>query len=613
AGIVMTKGTWIAIAVAGAFIAAMIGRHDTEPLKKDVGRTTGGIREDVPLAAPARVEGRRRAEPVPSEARRSSESPTTPAIALDLDGRPMAAVKLLLKRDGEAVVEVTTDVEGRFEMRTDRTIEAADETLAALAYRDLDGLREVRLAQTVRVAGEVVDVDGRPVDRGYVADRSSAARAGLALDPRSPYVGLYRSLAGEFWPDNRFDLGHVATWPGKTLRVHSVLGTLDVPVPPADTTELRVVFPSSLESDSITVRVIDERGRPATDGAVSIGHVARPTDDSGTATFELGRDNDARTIVATRHGFVPISVPRPSGGDVDVEIAVTERGGSVTGLVVDAEGAPVTGAEVVVWDGGVPFGRYAVAELVDDLDVGMSLPFETDAEGRFEISGLADGPYTLRALALDPLRIGTARDVVPGDDVVIRLPDASGAIPIEGRVVDVSGRPVQGARVQAGATKRRWREGEWLNSLADPYNGYFLAHSNSFISITDADGRFRLPDLAQEGLLLFAEKDSARASVEATARDLTIVLDRECSITVNLEPSSRQHRLAAVDASGRFLRYRRKDRSLVLSPGVVPFGSGSLDLTVPQSTVALVLLERGREVARVAIEPDPAVRIQVRL
>lgn len=84
--------------------------------------------------------------------------------------------------------------------------------------------------------------------------------------------------------------------------------------------------------------------------------------------------------------------------------------GSISGRVLDAAGAPVAGASVVVSDSPQPHSDIAAV---------------TGADGRFRLGGLAPGAYQIAAHSTTHSR-GTARVVVTDGqqaDAEIRLDD----------------------------------------------------------------------------------------------------------------------------------------------------------------------------------------------
>ncbi|HEX9984867.1 MAG TPA: carboxypeptidase-like regulatory domain-containing protein [Thermoanaerobaculia bacterium] len=151
----------------------------------------------------------------------------------------------------------------------------------------------------------------------------------------------------------------------------------------------------SLTQAGPTMRAMRDQGRMAT------------TDENGDYAID-GVAVGAHRVEFSKSGYVAIvkSVETTAGKDgrLDVEL---ERGREIAGRVVDASGAPVSGAMVFVESRG-----YASrGNLVN-----------TDGEGAFRLEGLAEGRYTLRAEKTGYVQ-GRVEDVeaVGGRSVTITL------------------------------------------------------------------------------------------------------------------------------------------------------------------------------------------------
>ena len=127
------------------------------------------------------------------------------------------------------------------------------------------------------------------------------------------------------------------------------------------------------------------------------------SDENGRAILR-GVEPGTYDLVAIAQGF-------GSRRHVDYEVGrgtaainvVLERGRDLSGRVVDELLAPVSGADVVVFDleraprareGGRPEDEKQMAELVDAAGRG-SAAATSDRDGRFSLSGLAPGTYRL--------------------------------------------------------------------------------------------------------------------------------------------------------------------------------------------------------------------------
>jgi RNA polymerase sigma factor (sigma-70 family) len=197
----------------------------------------------------------------------------------------------------------------------------------------------------------------------------------------------------------------------------------------------------------------------------------------------------------------PATSPEPSAKAADAAKAGTSDGLiEVRGIVVDPVGKPVAGAKVLASRResmpeatSGPDGRFRL--LVPPLD-----PLLRDSEL---------GPYP-RLSALAPgFGLGWAKDAFrpgPSGEVTIRLVEEGP--PVEGRILDLEGRPVAGARVQVRGVFvvdrvgfAEWRaraKSQGASSLSEAQSGTLLGFSASIEAETGPDGRFRLLGLGRE-------------------------------------------------------------------------------------------------------------------
>jgi len=206
--------------------------------------------------------------------------------------------------------------------------------------------------------------------------------------------------------------------------------------------------------------------------------------------------------------------------DVRTPRDLTEEKDTVTyaGRVVGPNGQPVTGAKVFYY-------------FITREDEPNPVRATTDAEGRFSFTlTRKDVPLSADAIHADPLRTGPI--VVKADgftfawaaarkdrsDLALHL--STDAAPLEGRIVDLEGKPISGLRISAlsvaapesgdlSAFVKALESKESLyvalfkhlpNHLCNPLIGRSLA---GFLPATktDADGRFRLSGFAEERLV----------------------------------------------------------------------------------------------------------------
>jgi beta-lactamase regulating signal transducer with metallopeptidase domain/protocatechuate 3,4-dioxygenase beta subunit len=292
---------------------------------------------------------------------------------------------------------------------------------------------------------------------------------------------------------------------------------------------------------SVRVRIVDEAGAPVT-GAVVWGRFPEGSD--------FGDHNLYGESVARVAGLVPgkprtlliqhrdrkigavLTIP-PDGPKNDAEVTATLRpNATLTGRLVDGMRKPVSGGVRVVL-------------ILAETSFFRHLPVETatlDADGRFRCEGVpAGGPYEVTAanrlvngygLKMEPeafkgFALARGLKVEPGQAVDLGTVDvnstkrvdvqepsaAKGArsdVPINGRVVDLEGRPVAGVAVKVGGVQGS-KSGDltaWIGGVRNgepPWIAY--RHLDDDVKVpenvrreatTDKDGRFRFEGLGGE-------------------------------------------------------------------------------------------------------------------
>lgn len=345
----------------------------------------------------------------------------------------------------------------------------------------VDGPTPVALRIALRrgsaVTGRVVTPDGEPA-RDATVDYEAASELTLGRPELHAVVtdasGRFRFAAlpaGSF----RFRARHAAFAPGSSAIVRLDGKTerdgIDIRLAPGATLHVRVETPAGAAVTGAAVRASSARASllpvPArqaiTDGRGELTLAALPRDQ-----LQLIAVHDAG---ASDTQIVDLRTP-PFERRLTLVLVHTA---SIAGVVVDAAGQPVEGAQVTARakgaielpiDGAAARLRGTVTEL-------------TDAGGRFTLTGLAQGRYELRASrrsarwALDLLRPAT--EAATGDTGV-RLQLASDGT-VTGRVAFASGEP-PGPFVVAlgGAPPTSVLSGSGEFTLSDvPPGGYRLA------------------------------------------------------------------------------------------------------------------------------------------
>ncbi len=349
----------------------------------------------------------------------------------------------------------------------------------------------------VQIAGSAL----WPAREGKTGDRGIAKLAGL-------YSGSYALRATSTTHASATELA-LALGPGedKELTLTLLAG--------------RMVTVLAADSDSEDAAGISGARVVLTEGGLSPFPLEALTDRSGHAT--LGPIAAGGAFVSARaDGYVPVNKPVPEPLTDQVKIVLV-KAGVLSGRVTDARGFPIAGAtlEVVGTDalGGpiaddpkkrrfrdaqfdavlpgpsalVPAGELGVLPgpvppipKVGERVLGFSppgalpsldAPWVTKADGTFELSPVTPG--RVRVLVRHPEFVEALSDAVslsPGgrkDDITIVLRRGG---ELEGRVVDASGRPVAGARLEVVATR-----GSFARTTRAATDGTF-----AFSSVPDA-------------------------------------------------------------------------------------------------------------------------------
>lgn len=221
-------------------------------------------------------------------------------------------------------------------------------------------------------------------------------------------------------------------------------------------------------------RVIGPDLRPVV-GAALVYHPTDPGPNDAPAETHTDRDGAFRLPVTVRvlydlrivaAGLAPKTLRRLAPAAKGLEVKL-ERGGSITGVVQDASGAPIGGARVRQTERAA---RDLVLPWEPDTQGAVAL---TDASGRYRLDALAPGLHTVSATARG-YRFAESRPTAAGGraDLVL-LPGGS----ILGTIWDGSGAPVADAEVRAEAEETRGRS--WASPVVS----------------TDASGRFAIDGL----------------------------------------------------------------------------------------------------------------------
>ena len=429
------------------------------------------------------------------------------------DGRPVAGALAWSSRDYGRTVRAGADGAVRFP-----TLAGQEDAVSAAApgffEQDADKVKEgkiptLALEPRLAASGVVVDEAGRPVPGAAL---QASPLPGPRMQSMSRSMTLFRS--GGFarsGPAGRFRLANLASGSGYELRVSRAgfaPARLEIPArePGQPAAELRIVL---REGRRVFGLVVDAGRRPVAGARVSLQ--ATPSNDPmarlraarnpepppGGATDAAGRF-EVRNLPAGSYdlqvrarGFARLTVPGlavPEGtGGTDLGTVMLAPGLSLRGLVNDAQGRPVEGAEVRAR----PAARDEM--MIFDRDPGPA-DAVTAADGSFTLEDRSPG----ESLDLSATRAGYGPGLAPGVAVPSEEPvrivlDATARV--SGRTVDPQGKPVPGASIFLSEAAPMNAAGR---SMLGPSGRFHRA-------VSDEQGGFSIEDVSPGPVRLHAQ------------------------------------------------------------------------------------------------------------
>jgi protocatechuate 3,4-dioxygenase beta subunit len=273
-----------------------------------------------------------------------------------------------------------------------------------------------------------------------------------------------------------------------------------------------------VRGSTLTGMVQDPEGAPVVGAAVSLEFVSpggwmdqllplfrlgepQLTDKEGRFTIAAPPPAQAANVVARAQGYLDgksDELKLQPGEDLKALVVTLRQGAVLEGKVTDAAGKPLPGALIRSIEadesGGVSSWRLASSE-----------PTSTLEDGAFRIENVRTGKLVVQAS--HPAYLSASKNAIEtseGSAVQLTFALTSGAV-LEGKVLDTSGSPVQGARVRFG-------------SLDPPPAGIDANYRDPEDPVTESDGTFRLEGLIPGRYRLTAEAEGAApsAAVEAS-------------------------------------------------------------------------------------------------
>jgi protocatechuate 3,4-dioxygenase beta subunit/5-hydroxyisourate hydrolase-like protein (transthyretin family) len=471
--------------------------------------------------------------------------------------------------------------------------------------------RILRIALAAALLGAFPAAAGAGTVSGRVLDSSGKAIAGAKVEwlaYRTDDEILLDQTAG----NDSVALGRAATDAEGRFRV-----TLDKPgvsvalrITPEGLPSARFAgpFDSSEENDlsdiqvpgveKVSGQVVEETGKPVPGAKVLVASTGPIFD--GDARFvaetRTGADGSfaaldapegARVFIVRAPGFVPVN--RVQLDSKTVEKISLQRGGTIAGTIVDAEGKPAAGLVVTAED---------VAAL-------------SDAQGKFRLAGVPAGSHRVQALGKEDF--AARKDGVrvrKGEETTAALALKRG-LAISGTVIEeATRRPVPGARISAY-----------------PSTGFgnFGRRRAERVVRADSRGRFRLPGLAPSRYAVEAVRDgyltASIAGVNAGAAAASnLALRKAATISGRVTDEKGQPIAGARVRIAREMGLRRMLRGAMSNPaslmggqGVVTASDGAFRLRglEPEKNISLEATKTGYATARkpgLSIKAGDAVR-----
>lgn len=220
---------------------------------------------------------------------------------------------------------------------------------------------------------------------------------------------------------------------------------------PGRQSAITIVFSSGVDVDG---RVVDSDGRGVGGATIWLSDYGNSSEGEevasadGQGRFHLRDVGEARHVAARAPGFAPSlahDVKGAKGASDHIEIVLAEGGGALAGTVRDPRGQPVTGAEILVGEGGSSISNTDG----EWLTTAPPKHVWSDAAGAFAVSGAAAGKLPIMARAAGFATWIGACEVAAGRTARITIDLVPGSV-VRGIVSDSEGRGAPGVFVGIG-------------------------------------------------------------------------------------------------------------------------------------------------------------------
>jgi hypothetical protein len=615
------------------------------------GGTSAG-RSGSGAASPVRAE-RTAVAPASRDEAPEVRSFTARGRVCNCDGAALANV--LVAVEGSRSVTARSDALGNFELQLtagSASLAAAEDRFVTVLAGEWSSEAKIApaivVAPAVSLAGRVVDTTGAPVP-------GSQLLLQLPDDFDSRFqVPLDRAGRGRWGtrsrPDGGFALGRLPAVGGAALMVVAeAFAPQCVPLPAVDDENLQIVLQRfHYEAGELSGRVVSPAGDPVPGARIAMGVTSVTSDHEGRFGLSLRRAGWPTAIVAAKAGYLPARLELPRNGGVkredwpaEIELRLGPAPQKVRGRVVDQDQRGLAGAEVWLEDPTL-LGIAGILPLqLEYLIAGGEVPAQaarmqvphaddptrdgertgqannvrdptacwffatTDADGNFELPGLLDRTYTLRALDQTSGLFGEVAGVTGGSFQKIEIRRDAVWPELCGRVLSRSGRPVAGVKVEQSIMAYRTN----ARVPGGRFEGTVLRKGRA--TTTGPDGTFVLRDVGSRHCrFAFSGDPIVPTRLEADAitdpKNCTMIVEARCHVEVVLVDPAEADQVACEDAEGERVDLAILRRNSAQFNTELELHNGRSGLfVVGERAAKLLLLRKGAVVREIAIAPDP--------